>query len=324
MDSKQGVTMCNPVGFRVILAFVSVQLMFAMGVHAQDRKLEGGIETLQVRDNIHMFVMGSAGNVAVSVGEDGVALVDDQFAPMSKRINAAVAELTDKPVRYIFNSHWHGDHTGGNRNFGKQGPVIVAHDNVRKRMNAEQFHLFFKARSAASPPEALPVITFNDTMSFYFNGDVIDVVHMPDAHTDGDAVFYFRHANVIHAGDVFINRGYPLIDIASGGSIKGQITATNRILKMMGPDTILIPGHGPLANKERVMVVRDMLIKAWKSVAELIAQGKTLDEIIAAKPLAEMDAQWGQGFVRAKTFIQIIYQSETGDWEKPENMPLVE
>jgi glyoxylase-like metal-dependent hydrolase (beta-lactamase superfamily II) len=306
-----------------ILALFCMQLTSVMNAHAQGRKMEGDIESVQVRDNIHMFVMEPAGNVAVSVGEDGVALVDDQFAPMTERIQTAVAELTDKPIRYVFNTHWHGDHTGSNQNFGKQGIVIVAHDNVRQRMSAEQFHLFFKARSPASPPEALPVITFNDTMTFYFNGDVIDIVHMPNAHTDGDSVLHFRNADVIHTGDVFINRGYPLIDMASDGSIQGQITATNRLLDMMGPDTIVIPGHGPLADKARVLAIRDMLVTARMSVAELISQGKTLDEIIAAKPLAELDPEWGQGFVRAKYFVQIIYQSETGDWEKPEGMPLV-
>jgi cyclase len=232
--------------------------------------------------------------------------------------------LTDKPIKYIFNSHWHGDHTGGNRNFGTQGPVIVAHENVRTRLSSEQFHLFFKARSAASPAEALPVITFNDTINFYFNDDVIDVVHLPNAHTDGDSVFYFRNADIIHAGDVFINRGYPLIDIVSGGSIKGQIAATNRILEMMGPETIVIPGHGPLADKARVAEVRDMLLTAWMNVANLIIEGKTLEEIIAAEPLAELDAEWGNGFLRAKYFVEIIYQSETGDWSKPINMPLAE
>ena len=313
----------NSVRAIVILALFCMQLTGVMNAHAQGRKMEGDIESVQVRDNIYMFVMEPAGNVGVSVGEDGVALVDDQFAPMTERIQIAVAELTDKPIRYVFNTHWHGDHTGSNQNFGKQGPIIVAHDNVRQRMSAEQFHLFFKARSPASPPEALPVITFNDTMTFYFNGDVIEVVHMPNAHTDGDSVFHFRNVDVIHTGDVFINRGYPLIDIASDGSIQGQITATNRLLDMMGPDTIVIPGHGPLADKARVLAIRDMLVTARMSVAELISQGKTLDEIIAAKPLAELDPEWGQGFVRAKYFVRIIYQSETGDWEKPEGMPLV-
>jgi cyclase len=286
--------------------------------------MEGDLSSIKVRDNIYMFQMGSAGNVGVLVGEDGVVLIDDQFAPMTSRITDAVAELSDQPVRYVFNTHWHGDHTGGNRNFGKLGPVIVAHDNVRQRLSSEQFHLFFKARSAAAPPAALPVITFNDSMTFYLNDEVIDVLHVPVAHTDGDAVFYFRKADVLHAGDAFINRGYPLIDIASGGSIKGQIEATNRMLGMIGSETIIIPGHGALADKDRMIAVRDMLVTARERVTQLIARGMGLDEIIAANPLAELEPEWGGGFLRARYFVTIIYQSETGDWSKPENMPLAE
>jgi cyclase len=291
---------------------------------AQTRRMEGDLSSIKVRDNIYMFQMGSAGNVGVLVGEDGVVLIDDQFAPMTSRITDAVAELSDQPVRYVFNTHWHGDHTGGNRNFGKLGPVIVAHDNVRQRLSSEQFHLFFKARSAAAPPAALPVITFNDSMTFYLNDEVIDVLHVPVAHTDGDAVFYFRKADVLHAGDAFINRGYPLIDIASGGSIKGQIEATNRMLGMIGSETIIIPGHGALADKDRMIAVRDMLVTARERVTQLIARGMGLDEIIAANPLAELEPEWGGGFLRARYFVTIIYQSETGDWSKPENMPLAE
>jgi cyclase len=310
---------CTAVVLVLLLQFSIVGI-----AEAQGRKMEGDVGTVRVRDNIYMLTMGSAGNVGVSIGEDGVALIDDQFAPMNKRINAAVDQLTDKPIRYLFNSHWHGDHSGGNKAFAEQGPVIVAHDNVRQRLSAEQFHLFFKARSAPAPVEARPAITFNDSMTFYFNGDTIEVLHMPAAHTDGDSVFYFRNTDVIHTGDVFINRGYPLIDIASGGTIKGQIAATNRIIEMMGPDTIVIPGHGPLADKARVVAVRNMLLTAWKNVAELIIQGKTLEEIIAAEPLADLDPKWGQGFLKAKYFVEIIYQSETGDWERPEDMLLVE
>lgn len=290
----------------------------------QTRRMEDKLTSTQVRENIYMLQMGSAGNVGVFVGNDGVMLIDDQFAPMTARIVDAVAELTDQPVRYVFNTHWHGDHTGGNRNFGALGLVIVAHDNVRRRMSSEQFHLFFKARSAAALADALPVITFSDSMSFYFNDDVIEVIHVPLAHTDGDAVFYFREADVLHTGDAFINRGYPLIDIASGGSIKGQIEATNRMLDMIGPATIVIPGHGPLADKSRMVAVRDMLVLARQRVIELINKGMALDEIVAAEPLAELEPEWGGGFLRAKYFVTIIYQSETGEWSKPENMPLLE
>lgn len=294
------------------------------GAWAQGRRLEGPLETVPVRDNLSMLVMEPAGNVLVSVGDDGVALIDDQFAPMTPRIIAAVGELSDQPIRYLFNTHWHGDHTGGNGNFGKDGVVIVAHDNVRERLTTEQFHLVFKARSAPRSPEHLPVITFSDTLTFYFNGDVIDVVHVPLAHTDGDAIFYFRNADVMHTGDAFINRGYPLIDVASGGSIEGQIEATQRMIDMAGPDTIVVSGHGPLSDRARLIATRDMLIEARARVVELIDAGLNLKEIKAAEPLKALDPEWGTGFVKGKAFATIIYWSETGDWEKPQNMPLAE
>lgn len=308
----------------VLLCILIFSAFTSFSASAQARRMEGDLSSIEVRENIYMFQMGTAGNVGVLVGDDGVVLIDDQFAPMTSRIMDAVVKISDQPIRYIFNTHWHGDHTGGNKNFGKLGPVIVAHDNVRQRLSSEQFHLFFKARSAAAPHEALPVITFNDSMTFYLNDEVIDVLHVPVAHTDGDAVFYFRKADVLHAGDAFINRGYPLIDIASGGSIKGQIEATNRMLEMIGSDTVIIPGHGPLADQERMTAVRDMLVVARERVVELIARGMVLEEIIAAEPLAELEPEWGGGFLRAKYFVTIIYQSETGDWRKPENMPLAE
>jgi cyclase len=296
---------------------------------AQTRMLEGDLETVHVRDNIYMLVMEPAGNIGVSIGDDGVLLIDDQFRPMTDRIIDAVRKLSDKPIRYVFNTHWHGDHTGGNRNFGsrksgKPGSVIVAHENVRQRMSEEQFHLVFKARSAASPPEALPVITFSESMAFYFNGDAIDVLHMPLAHTDGDSVFYFRNADVMHTGDAYINSGYPLIDIASGGSVEGQIAATNRMIDLVGPQTIVISGHGPLSGKQRLIAVRDMLVESRKRIRKLIAEGLSLKEIKASKPLADMDPIWGQRLIKGNLFVTIVYQSETGDWAKPENMPLVE
>jgi cyclase len=309
----------------VYLLFFTLPLTIPVDdAEAQGRRLEGPLEVVPLRDNLSMLVMEPAGNVLVSVGDDGVALIDDQFAPMTPRIKAAVAELSDQPIRYLFNTHWHGDHTGGNGNLGKDGIVIVAHDNVRERLTTEQFHLVFKARSAPRTPEHLPVITFNDTMTFYFNGDVIDVVHVPVAHTDGDAIFYFRNADVMHTGDAFINRGYPLIDIASGGTIKGQIEATQRMIDMAGPDTIVVSGHGPLSDRERLIATRDMLIEARTRVVELIERGLSLKEIKDAAPLKALDSEWGTGFLKGRAFTQIIYWSETGDWVKPENMPLAE
>ncbi len=309
---------------KLLLLVITLLLGFNSNDLMAQRRMEGELKTSKVRDNIYLFEMGTAGNVAVSIGDDGVILIDDQFKPMTPRIIDAVKKLTDKPIRYVFNTHWHGDHTGGNRNFGKLGPVIVAHDNVRERMSTEQFHLFFMARSAPSPDEALPVITYSDGMTFYFNDDIIDVVHVPVAHTDGDSLFYFRKADVLHTGDAFINRGYPLIDIACGGTIKGQIEATNRMLELIGPNTIVISGHGPLADKKRLLEVRDMLVTARNKVRKLIDQNMSLQQIIAAKPLAELNSEWGKGFIKPKFFVTIIFQSETGNWTRPENMPLVE
>jgi len=309
----------------IIVALLAAipQALFLSDAWGQ-RRTEGPLDTVPLRGNLTMLVMEPAGNVLVSAGDDGVMLIDDQFAPMTPKILGAVAELSDQPVRYLFNTHWHGDHTGGNGNFGANGATIVAHDNVRERLTTEQFHLVFKARSAPRSPEHLPVITFNDTMTFYFNDDVIDVVHVPDAHTDGDAIYYFRNADVMHTGDAFINRGYPLIDIASGGTIKGQIEATQRMIDLAGPETLVVSGHGPLADRDRLIAVRDMLIEARTLVVELIEQGLTRKEIKNAEPLKALDPEWGTGFIKGRAFAQIIYQSETGDWVKPENMPLAE
>lgn len=310
---------------RLSLAVICIlSLAYSAASLAQGRRLEGPLEVVPLRDNLSMLVMEPAGNVLVSVGEDGVMLIDDQFAPMTPRIVSAISDLSDSPIRYLFNTHWHGDHTGGNGNFGSNGVVIVAHDNVRERLTTEQFHLVSKARSTPRSAEHLPVITFSHNMTFYFNGDVVDVVHVPVAHTDGDAIFYFRNTDVMHTGDAFINRGYPLIDIASGGTIMGQIAATQRMIDMAGPDTIVVSGHGPLADRERLIATRDMLIEARENVVALIERGLSLPEIKDAAPLADLDPEWGTGFLKGRAFTQLIYWSETGDWEKPENMPLVE
>jgi cyclase len=295
-----------------------------VSAHAQNRRMEGPIETVPLSGNLAMLVMEPAGNVLVSTGADGAAIIDDQFAPQTQRIVDAIKALSDEPVRWVFNTHWHGDHSGGNGNFGSAGAVIVAHDNVRKRLTEEQFHLVFKARSAPRTAEHLPVITFNDRMTFHLNGDEVEVVHVPRAHTDGDALFYFRNADVLHTGDAFINRGYPLIDVASGGSIEGQIVATQTMIDLIGAETIVVSGHGPLSDRAGLIAARDMLITARRKVRELIDQGLTLKQIKNAKPLKELDADWGNGAVKARLFVSIIYQSETGDWQKPQNMPLAE
>ena len=296
---------------------ILLQVLSLSSASAQGRRMEGPLETVPLRGSVYMMVMEPAGNVGVSAGPDGAFVIDDQFAPMTERIIAAVAELTDQPIAFVANTHWHGDHSGSNENLGRLGYTIVAHENVRARLTSNQYHLFFKTGTRPRPPEAWPVITYDDRMTFYLNDEVIEVIHVPVAHTDGDSAYYFREANVLHTGDAFINRGYPLIDIASGGTLKGVIEAANQMLEIVDDETIIIPGHGPLADRARMIEIRDMLADARARVVELIDQGMSLNEIKAAKPLATLDPEWGQGLVRGRAFVTIIYQSETGDWNIP-------
>jgi len=276
-------------------------------VEAQQPREDGELTSSPVRGSVHVLVMPAAGNVGVSVGRDGAFIIDDQFAPMVPKIRAAVAKLTDLPVRYVLNTHWHGDHSGGNASFGRDGVVIVAHDNVRTRMSVEYFSTFFNARVPPSPAEALPVITFSDRMTFHFNDDTIRVIHVPDAHTDGDALFHFEKADVLHAGDVFVLYGYPFIDLGSGGSVSGMIAGLDRILALIGPDTLVIPGHGPVARRDRVAAFRAMLVTARDRVQALKAGGKSLEQVIAAKPLAEFDVEWGKSFIRSDQFVTTLF-----------------
>jgi cyclase len=255
---------------------------------------------------------GAGGNIGLSVGADAAFLIDDQYAPLTPKVKAAVAALTSKPVRFVLNTHWHGDHTGGNKDLGESGTLIVAHENVRKRMSTDQFIEAFGMKEPAADPAALPVVTFTDAVTFHLNGDEIYAFHVAPAHTDGDSIVQFRKANVIHGGDTFFNGMYPFIDLSSGGSVNGMIAAADRMLALAGDGTKIIPGHGPLATKVELTAFRDMLATARDRVAPLVKAGKTLEQVTAAKPLAELDAKWGQGFLKADTFVSILYKDAVG------------
>ncbi|MEO8450883.1 MAG: MBL fold metallo-hydrolase [Gemmatimonadota bacterium] len=266
------------------------------------------ITTVPVTPGLSMLV-GPGGNILVSVGADGVFVIDDELVQLSKRTTAAIAAISDRPVRFLVNTHWHGDHTGGNEALGSTGAVIVAHANVRKRLSVDQFMERFKQTVPALPHVALPVITFDSTVWLHLNGDSILVQHLSNAHTDGDAVVRFLKANVVHMGDTYMNHMYPFIDIFSGGSIDGVIRAVDAMLPFVDERTKIIPGHGALSNRQEMIAYRDILKTIRGRVARMIDQGKTLEQIVAAKPTAEWDEGWTTSFVNGTQLVRFIHES---------------
>jgi glyoxylase-like metal-dependent hydrolase (beta-lactamase superfamily II) len=285
----------------------AVMLWAALSWAQQDySKVE--IKTTKLADNVYMME-GAGGNLGLSAGEDAVFLIDDQFAPLTPKIQAAIAKITDKPVKFVLNTHWHFDHTGGNENLGKTGAVIVAHENVRKRMSTEQFIAFLDMHTKPDPKIALPLVTFTSDIAFHLNGEEIRAVHAPRAHTDGDAVIWFAKSNVVHMGDTFFNKMYPFIDAASGGSPDGVIAAADKVLAQVDDNTKIIPGHGPLGNKGDLKAFRDMLATVTGRIKELKRGGKKLEDVVASKPTAEFDAVWGNGFLKPPKFVEMIYKA---------------
>jgi cyclase len=255
------------------------------------------------------LVTGRGGNIVASTGGDGTFLVDDQYAPLTGRIQAALDEVTDKPVRFVINTHWHGDHVGGNENFAQAGAVIVAHENVRRRMSSEQFMAAFSRSVPAAPAGALPVVTFAEGVSLHLNDDEVRVIHVAHAHTDGDALVHFQRANVLHMGDIYFNGLYPFIDLDSGGGIHGMIAGVERGLELADAQTIVVPGHGPLSDRAELAAYGAMLAGVRDRIAALKAEGKTLQEVFAEKPTAQFDERLGQGFISPERLVGFIYES---------------
>ncbi|MFI5170211.1 MAG: MBL fold metallo-hydrolase [Vicinamibacterales bacterium] len=266
------------------------------------------IKAEKVTDSVYMLT-GRGGNIGLSVGKSGSFLVDDQYAPLTDKILAVVKSVSPDPVRFLVNTHWHGDHSGGNENMGKAGVFIVAHENVRQRMSKENFNAVFKSTTPPSPEGALPVVTFGEALTFHWNGDEIRVYHVPPAHTDGDSIVHFVKADVVHMGDLFFNGGYPFIDTSSGGKVDGVIAAADRVLGAISEKTRVIPGHGPLATKADLLAYRDVVKAVRDRVAKLKAEGKTKEAAVAAKPTAEFDAKWGQGFIKGDVLVGLVFDS---------------
>ena len=276
-------------------------------VAAQGRDFENvEIETVRVAPGVYMLI-GAGGNIGLSVGEDGVFMIDDQFAPLTDRILAAERKVTDQPVRFVINTHWHGDHTGGNENLDRAGAIIIAHENVRRRLSTDQFMKEFNRSVPARPEEALPVVTFTDTITFYWNGDELHVFHVENAHTDGDAIIHFRRANVVHMGDTFFSGTYPFIDVSADGSIDGVIEAADRVLAFANERTRIIPGHGPLSGVSELRDYRDMLATVRDRIRPMVAAGKSRREVVESKPTRDFDEAWGGGFMKPDRWVGVVY-----------------
>lgn len=261
------------------------------------------IKTYKLSETIYMLE-GNGGNIGLLTGKDGTVMIDDEFAPLSEKIKDAVKKITDAPVRFVINTHFHGDHVGGNENFGKEGAIIVAQSNSRLRMTTDQFNATLHDTVKAAPYDALPKITFGDSVTLHLNGETVQVTHVPHTHTDGDAIIYFKESNIIHTGDVFVRYGLPFIDQPHGGSIDGMIAGTDVILNLANENTKIIPGHGAIATRKDVIDYKNMLMTIRNRIADAIKQGKNVNEIIAMDPTKE----YTTAFERS-AFIILVYDS---------------
>lgn len=291
------------------LLVAGVCLLFAVA-QAQERLDLSKIQekATKVAGNIYMIeATGSfgGGNIGVSVGNDGVVIVDDQFAPLAPRIEAALKGISDKPVRFVLNTHYHGDHTHGNRVWGKNASII-AHENVRKRLLQPD-----PDSKEPTPPIALPVITFDHSATVHLNGEDVRALHFPSGHTDGDSVIFFTQSNVIHMGDDFFNGMFPFVDLEAGGSIPGYIAAVESVVKQAKPDTRFIPGHGPLASLDDLKKYLAMLQESYQIVSAGVKQGKTLEQLKQQKVLSKFDS-FAAGFMKTDQYLEQLYNDATG------------
>ncbi|MCG8608707.1 MBL fold metallo-hydrolase [bacterium] len=282
-----------------LLIFLGIMVVSAAAAFVQRRDFsQVQIKATKVAGSVHMLE-GSGGNIGLSVGEDGVLMIDDQFAPLAGKIKTAINELGGSTPRFLLNTHWHRDHVGGNEIFGKES-TIVAHTNVRKRLPKEK------------PKDALPVITFDESLSFHFNGEEIKVMHYPHGHTDGDAVIFFTGSNVVHMGDDFFANRFPYVDLSSGGNVQGLIDNIGKVIEALPTDVKIIPGHGPLSTISDLKTYHGMLLETTGIVRERMREGQSLEEIKQAG-LPEKWASWSSNFIPVERWINIIYESYSSD-----------
>ncbi len=287
-----------------------VILLTLVSMSAFSQKKEVTIKSTKITESIYMLE-GQGGNIGLFIGEDGAFMIDDQFAKLTPKILKAIKDITDKPVKYLINTHWHGDHTGGNENMSKEGAVIVSHENVRKRMSVET--VVRGKKKPASPKAALPVITFTEDMMIHFNGEDVLISHVHSAHTDGDAHIYFTKSNVIHMGDTYFQGKYPYMDLSSGGGIEGYIASAEKALLIADDETVIIPGHRGLSNKKELLDYKNMLVILRNKVKSKIEAGKTLEEVKTDTSITKEydDKKYGDWFITGEGIRETIYKSLT-------------
>jgi cyclase len=266
------------------------------------------IKTTDLGDNVYMLE-GQGGNITVAVAKDGIIMVDGEYAPLHDKIKAAIATISNQPIKYLINTHFHGDHTGGNAPFAKDGATVVAEVNVKNRLAAGTTNGLTGVKTPPVPADALPAKTYTGAFKIRLNGRVADLKHIANAHTDGDTYVWFKTANVLSTGDTFTNGRYPNIDFANGGNIRGMIAATDGYLKLVNDKSRIVPGHGPIADKAALIEYRAMLITARDRMAKLVKDGKSEDDVVAAKPFADLDAKWAPTELASKNFIRVVYHS---------------
>ena len=263
------------------------------------------IKTTKVSDQVYMLE-GRGGNIGVSAGEDGIFIIDDQFAPLTEKILAAIGKISSKELKYLVNTHWHGDHTGGNENMAEAGATILAHENVRKRLSETP-----NRQGDLAPKTALPIITFNDKLNIYMNGEQVAIFHVDNAHTDGDAILYFINSNVLHTGDTYFEGRYPYIDLKAGGTVNGYIKAVKRSLMVINDDTKIIPGHGKVSNKKQYQSFLNMMETLKVDVLGEIKKGKTEDDVAANTALTKTfdDLGYSWHFITSEKIRRTYYRS---------------
>ncbi|MGE3859725.1 MAG: MBL fold metallo-hydrolase [Nitrososphaeraceae archaeon] len=269
------------------------------------------INSTKLTNNMYT-IHSSGGNVILFIGDDGVILVDDQYAPVTKKLKSLIGNLTNKPIKFVINTHWHPDHVGGNEKLGETGTIIISHDNVRKRLSTVQFFEFINQTIPPLSKNGLPIITFSENMTFHQKNEEIQISHLNDGHTDGDSAVYFSKNNVIHVGDDFSDRSYPFMDLSSGGSVDGLISSLQSILSKINKDTKVVGGHSGISNQTKVREYLNMLTDVRNIIYNMIKDGKSLNEIIQSKPTSRYDIIYHDySFIKPKDFVTNIYMSLT-------------